>query len=122
MVVQRVAVIGAGPSGLTSVKACLDEGLEPMCFESSHDIGGLWRYKEKPEPGRANVYQSVVINSSKEMMAFSDFPPLPELPNNMHHTEVLKYLRLYAHKFNLLPYIYFQQLTETHKISQKYTE
>uniref|UniRef100_A0A8C5FYV3 Flavin-containing monooxygenase n=1 Tax=Gouania willdenowi TaxID=441366 RepID=A0A8C5FYV3_GOUWI len=111
MVVQRVAVIGAGPSGLTSVKACLDEGLEPMCFESSHDIGGLWRYKvreDKPEPGRANVYQSVVINSSKEMMAFSDFPPLPELPNNMHHTEVLKYLRLYAHKFNLLPYIYFQ--------------
>uniref|UniRef100_A0A3B4ADI4 Flavin-containing monooxygenase n=2 Tax=Periophthalmus magnuspinnatus TaxID=409849 RepID=A0A3B4ADI4_9GOBI len=35
--VQRVAVIGAGPSGLTSVKECLDEGLEPTCFESSDD-------------------------------------------------------------------------------------
>uniref|UniRef100_A0A3Q2DQ20 Flavin-containing monooxygenase n=1 Tax=Cyprinodon variegatus TaxID=28743 RepID=A0A3Q2DQ20_CYPVA len=39
--VQRVAVIGAGPSGLTSIKACLDEGMEPTCFESSDDMGGL---------------------------------------------------------------------------------
>lgn len=43
--VQKVAVIGAGISGLTSIKACLDEGLEPTCFERSQDIGGLWRYK-----------------------------------------------------------------------------
>ncbi|CAK6974866.1 flavin-containing monooxygenase 5-like isoform X3 [Scomber scombrus] len=106
--VQRVAVIGAGPSGLTSIKACLDEGLEPSCFESSHDIGGLWRYKEQPEPGRANIYQSVVINSSKEMMSFSDFPPPAELPNNMHHSEVLLYLRLYAQAFKLLQHIHFQ--------------
>lgn len=42
---QRVAVIGAGPSGLTSIKSCLEEGLEPTCFESSEDIGGLWRFK-----------------------------------------------------------------------------
>lgn len=42
---QRVAVIGGGSSGLTCIKCCLDEGLEPMCFESSDDIGGLWRFK-----------------------------------------------------------------------------
>ncbi|XP_019936741.2 flavin-containing monooxygenase 5-like [Paralichthys olivaceus] len=106
--VQKVAVLGAGPSGLTSIKACLDEGLEPTCFESSHDIGGLWRFKEKPEPGQANIYQSVVINSSKEMMSFSDFPPPAELPNNMHHSEVLLYLRLYVQEFKLLQHIRFQ--------------
>ncbi|KAM3620315.1 uncharacterized protein V6R79_021449 [Siganus canaliculatus] len=106
--VQRVAVIGAGISGLSSIKACLDEGLEPTCFESSNDIGGLWRFKEKPEPGRTNIYQSVVINSSKEMMAFSDFPPPAEFPNNMHHSEVLHYLRLYADAFKLLQHIHFQ--------------
>uniref|UniRef100_A0A8C4DP77 Flavin-containing monooxygenase n=1 Tax=Dicentrarchus labrax TaxID=13489 RepID=A0A8C4DP77_DICLA len=33
---------------------------------------------------------------SKERMAFSDFPPPAELPNNMHHSEMLQYLRLYA--------------------------
>ena len=47
--VQKVAVIGAGISGLTSIKACLAEGLEPTCFESSHDIGGLWRFKVRDD-------------------------------------------------------------------------
>lgn len=42
---KRVAVIGAGSSGLTTIKSCLDEGLEPVCFESSDGIGGLWRFK-----------------------------------------------------------------------------
>uniref|UniRef100_A0A672JF61 Flavin-containing monooxygenase n=1 Tax=Salarias fasciatus TaxID=181472 RepID=A0A672JF61_SALFA len=106
--VQTVAVIGAGPSGLTSIKACLDEGLQPTCFESGNDIGGLWRFKDKPEAGRANIYQSVVINSSKEMMSFSDFPPPARLPNNMHHSEVLSYLRLYAQTFNLMGRINFE--------------
>ena len=42
---RRVAVIGAGSSGLVCIKTCRDEGLEPVCFESSDDIGGLWRFK-----------------------------------------------------------------------------
>ncbi|XP_041646429.1 flavin-containing monooxygenase 5-like [Cheilinus undulatus] len=107
--VQRVAVIGAGVSGLTSIKACLDEGLQPTCFESSHDIGGVWRFKETPEPGRASIYFSVILNSSKERMVFSDFPPPAELPNNMHHSELLLYLRLYAQTFNLLQHIHFKR-------------
>uniref|UniRef100_A0A3Q4I3S3 Flavin-containing monooxygenase n=1 Tax=Neolamprologus brichardi TaxID=32507 RepID=A0A3Q4I3S3_NEOBR len=42
---RRVAIVGGGASGLASIKCCLDEGLEPVCFESSNDIGGLWRFK-----------------------------------------------------------------------------
>lgn len=42
---KRVAVIGAGISGLGAIKICLEEGLEPTCFERSNDIGGLWRYE-----------------------------------------------------------------------------
>ncbi|XP_027468073.1 dimethylaniline monooxygenase [N-oxide-forming] 4 isoform X2 [Zalophus californianus] len=41
---RRVAVIGAGVSGLSSIKCCLDEDLEPTCFERSNDIGGLWKF------------------------------------------------------------------------------
>lgn len=40
----RVAIVGAGVSGLASIKCCLDEGLEPTCFERSNDIGGVWRF------------------------------------------------------------------------------
>ncbi|NXL21495.1 FMO5 monooxygenase, partial [Setophaga kirtlandii] len=63
---RRVAVIGAGASGLCALKCCLDEGLEPTCFERSKDIGGLWRFEEHPEDGRASIYRSVIINTSKE--------------------------------------------------------
>lgn len=43
--VHRVAVIGAGTSGLASVKACIEGGLEPVCFERGHDIGGVWNFR-----------------------------------------------------------------------------
>ena len=42
---RREAIIGGGSSGSACIKCCLDEGLEPVCFESSDDIGGLWRFK-----------------------------------------------------------------------------
>ncbi|XP_020774365.1 flavin-containing monooxygenase 5-like [Boleophthalmus pectinirostris] len=105
---RRVAIVGAGASGLTSIKCCLDEGLEPVCFESSDDIGGLWRYKENPEPDRASIYHSLIINTSKEMMCFSDFPIPGHYPNFMHNCFIMDYFRLYANNFNLLKYIRLQ--------------
>lgn len=52
MAARRVAIIGAGASGLCALKCCLDEGLEPTCFERSKDIGGLWRFEVSPlQPG-----------------------------------------------------------------------
>ncbi|XP_056271495.1 flavin-containing monooxygenase 5-like isoform X1 [Pseudoliparis swirei] len=115
--VHRVAVIGSGPSGLTSVKACLDEGMLPTCFESSDDIGGLWRFKEVSEPNRANIYRSLTINISKEMMCYSDFPIPADYPNYMHHTRILAYFRMYAEHFKLLRHIRFQ--TSVKSIKQR---
>lgn len=50
MAARRVAIIGAGASGLCALKCCLDEGLVPTCFERSGDIGGLWRFEVSPAP------------------------------------------------------------------------
>ncbi|KAJ8388457.1 hypothetical protein AAFF_G00133330 [Aldrovandia affinis] len=105
---RRVAVIGAGGSGLVCIKCCLDEGLEPVCFESSDDIGGLWRYKENPEPDRASIYHSVIINTSKEMMCFSDFPIPAHFPNYMHNSLIMDYFHVFTEHFQLMPYIRFQ--------------
>lgn len=41
---RKVAVIGAGVSGLAAIRSCLEEGLEPTCFERSDDVGGLWKF------------------------------------------------------------------------------
>lgn len=104
---RRVAVIGGGSSGLACIKSCLDEGLEPVCYENSDDIGGLWRFKENPEPDRASIYHSVTTNTSKEMMCFSDFPIPANFPNYMHNSLIMDYFRMYADHFQLTKHIRF---------------
>ncbi|XP_072018285.1 dimethylaniline monooxygenase [N-oxide-forming] 2-like [Amphiura filiformis] len=106
---KKVAIIGAGTCGLAAMKCCLDEGLEPVCYERTNDIGGLWYFRECSDGpfGTTTVYRSAITNVSKEFMAFSDFPMPKEFPNYLHNTHVHKYLNMYAEKFNLKPHIVF---------------
>uniref|UniRef100_A0A4X2KB94 Flavin-containing monooxygenase n=1 Tax=Vombatus ursinus TaxID=29139 RepID=A0A4X2KB94_VOMUR len=112
---RRVVIIGAGVSGLASIRACLEEGLEPTCFEKSDDVGGLWKYTDHAEEGRASIYQSVFTNSCKEMMCFPDFPYPDDYPNYMHNTELQKYIKMFAQKKNLLKYIQFETVVTSVK-------
>lgn len=105
---KRVAIVGAGVSGLACIKCCLEEGLEPTCFERSDDLGGLWRFTEHVEEGRASLYKSVVSNSCKEMSCYSDFPFPEDYPNYVPNSQFLDYLKMYADRFNLLKYIQFK--------------
>ncbi|CAD5225267.1 unnamed protein product [Bursaphelenchus okinawaensis] len=105
--VIRVCVIGAGVSGLPSIKACVEEGLDVVCYERTSDIGGLWNYRPDLPNDGGTVMKSTVVNTSKEMMSYSDFPPPEEYPNFMHHSLVMDYYRDYANKFNLLKHIQF---------------
>lgn len=57
--------------------------------------------------------KSTIVNTSKEMMAYSDFPPPPEWPNFMHHSLVQKYLLLYAKTFDLQRHIQFNRPVKT---------
>uniref|UniRef100_A0A915DG30 Flavin-containing monooxygenase n=1 Tax=Ditylenchus dipsaci TaxID=166011 RepID=A0A915DG30_9BILA len=52
--------------------------------------------------------KSTVINTSKEMTAFSDFPPPAEFANFMHNRKMLDYLTSYAHHFDLHKHIKFR--------------
>ncbi|XP_052056897.1 flavin-containing monooxygenase 5-like [Apodemus sylvaticus] len=108
MGVKRVAVIGAGVSGLGAIKCCLEEGLEPTCFEKRSDIGGLWKYEEISTSGNPGIYKSLTCNTSKEMTAFSDYPIPDHFPNYMHNSKMMEYLRMYARHFGLMKHIQFQ--------------
>ncbi|KAL8177434.1 UNVERIFIED_CONTAM: monooxygenase [Gekko kuhli] len=105
---QRVAIVGAGVSGLACIKCCLDEGLEPTCFERTGDLGGVWRFTEYVEEGRPSTYKSMVSNTCKEMSAFTDFPYPEDFPVFLPNARLLEYLRLYTKHFNLQKYIQFQ--------------
>ncbi|XP_075038588.1 dimethylaniline monooxygenase [N-oxide-forming] 2-like [Mixophyes fleayi] len=106
--VKTVAIIGAGISGLGAIKACLDEGLEPTCFERSDDYGGLWKFTDRVEDGRASIYWSLVTNASKEILSLSDFPMPADFPNFLPNSKYYEYIKLYAENFKLLKYIKFK--------------
>uniref|UniRef100_A0A2K5V6K9 Flavin-containing monooxygenase n=1 Tax=Macaca fascicularis TaxID=9541 RepID=A0A2K5V6K9_MACFA len=112
---KRVGIIGAGVSGLAAIRCCLEEGLEPTCFERSNDVGGLWKFSDHTEEGRASIYQSVFTNSSKEMMCFPDFPYPDDYPNYMHHSKLQEYIKTFAQKKDLLRYMQFETLVSSIK-------
>ena len=48
---RNIAVIGCGLSGINAIKACLEEGLNPVCFEQHDQIGmvNLFRSRQRRE-------------------------------------------------------------------------
>ena len=99
--VKRVAVIGAGAAGLASARWLLDAKLEPVVFERTNAVGGLWR----PDTGLA--YPSLRTNTSKQTTAFSDLPFDDPLPDHPFRDDVLAYLERYADLVDVRPRIRF---------------
>ena len=120
---KRVAIIGAGPSGLSQLcafKAAARKGVkipEIVCFEKQSDCGGLWNYTWRTgvdEYGNlchGSMYRHLWSNGPKEVLEFTDYsfeehfgkaigsyPPRPVL---------LDYLRGRAKKFAVREHIRF---------------
>lgn len=108
---RRVAVIGAGPSGITALKNLLDEGLEVVAFDRNADVGGNWIYNEKES--HSSVFETTHIISSKTLSQYADFtfdefdPSTADYPS---HEELRKYFQAYARHFDLYPFIRFHTL------------
>ncbi len=97
--VSRVAIIGAGPSGLGQLhafeqarKAGADVP-EIVCFEKQGDWGGLWNYTwrsgldEFGDPCHGSMYRYLWSNGPKECLEFADYSfdehfgkPIPSFP------------------------------------------
>jgi cation diffusion facilitator CzcD-associated flavoprotein CzcO len=106
----RVCVIGAGVSGLTTIKALGDWGVEHACFEASDEVGGNW-YFRNPN-GRSSAYRSLHIDTSKTAISFKDFPMDERYPDFPHHTQIHGFLREYADRFGLRDRIRFNTAVE----------
>lgn len=82
---KRVAIIGAGPSGLAQLRAfqsAFDQGAEPVelvCFEKQSDWGGQWNYTWRTgldangEPVHSSMYRYLWSNGPKECLEFADY-------------------------------------------------
>jgi len=99
----RVCVIGSGAAGSAATKACLEGGVLPTCLEQQESSGGIWRFDTRAN-APSSVYRSTVINTSKELSAFSDFPVAEAAPTYMHHQYMLRYIQAYRRHFGLDAY------------------
>ena len=82
---KRIAIIGAGPSGLAQLRAFQSaakagaEIPEVVCFERQSDWGGLWNYTwrtgldEHGEPVHSSMYRYLWSNGPKEGLEFADY-------------------------------------------------
>jgi cation diffusion facilitator CzcD-associated flavoprotein CzcO len=106
----RTAIIGAGVSGLTALKAMRDWEIPHTCFEASDDIGGNW-YFRNPN-GRSSAYRSLHIDTSRNAISFADFPMDDRYPDFPHHTQINEFLHQYADSFGLTENIRFNTAVE----------
>ncbi len=82
---QRVAIIGAGPSGMAQLRAFQSAQAkgadipELVCFEKQHDWGGMWNYTWRTgtdahgEPVHGSMYRYLWSNGPKECLEFADY-------------------------------------------------
>ena len=96
---KKVAIIGAGPSGIAALKNFKDQSFDVTGFERCSGVGGNWRFDDPS--GHSSVFETTHIISSKYTSFYEDFP-LPKTASDYpSHEELLQYFSNYAKNFKL---------------------
>jgi cation diffusion facilitator CzcD-associated flavoprotein CzcO len=113
---KRICVIGAGCSGITTIKNLVQAGIENItCFEQNDQIGGNWVYSAKET--HSSVCETTHIISSKKMSEYLDYPMPDHYPDYPSHRQVLAYFQSYVKHFEIEKYIRFNtKVTSAKKI------
>src|SRR5262249_17285327 len=93
--VRRVAIIGAGASGLATARVLLAQGLDCTLFERRAALGGVW----------ADGYLNFGVQVQRELYEFPDWPVPPDAANFTPGPAFQEYLAGYARNFGVLPHI-----------------
>jgi dimethylaniline monooxygenase (N-oxide forming) len=99
----RVAIIGAGPSGIAAAKNALEAGFDVTVFEASRAVGGQWH----TTAAHSGVWPGMHANTSRAMTAFSDFPGPADHPLHPAAEQIQAYLEAYARTFGVVDHIRF---------------
>ncbi len=102
----KVAVIGAGSSGIASCQVLNARGIEFDCFEVGSEVGGNWRYMN--DNGMSAAYKSLHINTSRRTMAYAAYPMPEDLPDYPNHFQIAQYFDDYVDHFGFRDRIRFR--------------
>ncbi len=106
--VLDVAVIGAGPAGLTLARRLKPTGTRFEVFERNADVGGIWDIDAAHSP----MYESAHFISSKTLSGFPGFPMPDAYPDYPNHKQILAYIRAFAERFDLRKHVTFNTSIE----------
>jgi len=101
----RVCVIGAGSCGIVATKVLRAQGIAVDCYEKGSRIGGNWVIDNDNDVSAA--YVGLYINTSRQRMAYSDFPMPESYPDYPHHSQVATYFESYVDHFGFRDSIQF---------------
>ncbi len=104
--INKVAIIGAGSSGIAACKVLKQHGVAFDCFEAGDRVGGNWVYGNSN--GMSSAYRSLHINTSRPKMQYSDFPMPAHYPDFPHHAQIAEYFDQYAEHFGIKDHIRFR--------------
>ncbi len=108
----RVAVIGAGSSGIVATKVLAKAGFDVTCFESTDRVGGLWVFRGTEESARGfpktAAYRSLHINTSRARMEYADYPMPASYPDFPSHAQIAAYFDDYIRHFDVRRHIRFE--------------
>ncbi len=108
----QVCIIGAGSSGIAMAQVLSARGVAFDCFEAGSGIGGNWRYGNDNE--MSSAYESLHINTSRQMMEYAAYPMPESLPDYPDHRQIAQYFDDYVDHFGLRDRITFR--TEVIKV------
>lgn len=110
----KVCIIGCGSSGMVAAKVFSQKGIDFDCYEAGSEIGGNWKFMN--DNGMSSAYESLHINTSKQMMCYSDFPMPEDYPDYADHRQIFKYFNDYVDHFGFRDKIIFN--TKIEKVEQ----
>ena len=142
---ERVAIIGAGPSGMAQLRAfeaaaADGENIpELVCFEKQADWGGQWNFSwrtgldEFGEPVHSSMYRNLWSNGPKEALEFADYtfdehfgrpissyPPRPVLwdyiAGRLERTDVRRHIRFQTS----VRWVQYDEGTETFSVTSEH--
>ena len=93
----RTAVIGAGPSGLASLRALTAAGIDAVAFERGQRVGGIWSLEDRPSA----AYPALHLITSRARTEFAELPMPPGTPDYPSRDAIGRYLEGYVEHFGL---------------------
>lgn len=100
---NKVAIIGAGPAGLSMARVLKGLNIPFQVYEKHSNVGGIWDITNQGTP----LYESAHFISSKTTSGHMAFPMPAHFPDYPSGTQIFEYIQSFAREYGLYEHVKF---------------